>query len=82
MKTLILGAGVTGITTAYYLAKKGYDVSVIDKNEGPGLGASYANGCQLCYSGVRSIKTFPPGHILSPRQQSFIYKHTFKLISS
>jgi D-amino-acid dehydrogenase len=49
MKILILGAGVIGVTSAYYLAKDGHDVTVIDANELPAMGCSYGNGCQLSF---------------------------------
>jgi D-amino-acid dehydrogenase len=47
MKVLVLGAGVVGVTAAYYLARAGHDVTVLERREGPGLEASYANGGQL-----------------------------------
>ena len=50
MKVLVIGAGVVGLTTAYKLAKGGCRVTIVDKNEKPGFGASYANGGQLSYS--------------------------------
>lgn len=50
MKVLVLGAGVVGVTTAYYLAKQDHDVVVIDLADEPGAGASHANGGQLSYS--------------------------------
>ena len=43
MNIVILGAGVIGITTAYALLRAGHDVTVIDREEGPGMFASYAN---------------------------------------
>jgi D-amino-acid dehydrogenase len=46
----VIGAGVTGITTAYALALRGYDVTVLDRNRDPAMGTSYANGCQLSAS--------------------------------
>ncbi len=50
MKILILGAGIIGVTSAYYLAKEGHEVSVIDINNSPGqAGCSYANGAQLSF---------------------------------
>ena len=51
---IILGSGVIGVTTAYYLAEKGHSVTVIDKASEAGMGASFANGAQLSYS-----KTYP-----------------------
>lgn len=47
MKVLILGAGVVGVTSAYYLATKGFDVTVIDRQPGPGLETSFANAGQV-----------------------------------
>jgi len=35
-KITILGAGISGLTTAYLLQKKGFDVTVIEKNNQPG----------------------------------------------
>ncbi|WKU19708.1 D-amino acid dehydrogenase [Advenella alkanexedens] len=46
-KITIIGAGITGITTAYTLNKLGYEVTVIDKNRNPAMETSFANGCQL-----------------------------------
>lgn len=43
----VIGAGITGITTAYALAKQGYDVTVFDKNRYPAMETSFANGGQL-----------------------------------
>ncbi len=47
MKIIVLGAGVTGVATAWYLRKAGHDVTVIDRREGAGLETSYANGGQI-----------------------------------
>jgi len=47
MKVLVLGAGVIGIATAWYLAARGHEVTVIDRREGPGLETSFANGGQI-----------------------------------
>ena len=44
MTVLVLGAGVVGVATAYYLAGNGADVVVIDRQSGPGLETSFANG--------------------------------------
>ena len=43
MKIAIVGAGVIGVSTAYYLQKQGHQISVFEKMPGPGLEASYAN---------------------------------------
>lgn len=47
MKTVVLGAGVIGVTTAYELARRGHDVTVIEREASPGLSTSFANGGQL-----------------------------------
>ncbi|PIL21412.1 amino acid dehydrogenase [Puniceibacterium antarcticum] len=44
-----MGAGVIGVTTAYYLAKGGAQVTVLDRQAGPGLETSYANAGELSY---------------------------------
>jgi D-amino-acid dehydrogenase len=43
MKTLVLGGGVVGVTTAYFLAKAGHEVTVLDEKDGLGLEASAGN---------------------------------------
>lgn len=47
MKVLILGSGVIGTTMAYYLARAGHEVEVIDRQPGPGLETSYANAGEV-----------------------------------
>ena len=36
MKVLVLGAGVIGVATAHYLAEDGHEVTVVDRQLGPG----------------------------------------------
>ena len=43
MKTLVLGGGVVGVTTAYFLAKAGHEVTVVEEKDGLGLEATAAN---------------------------------------
>lgn len=47
MKVLVLGAGVIGTATAWYLAKAGHEVRVVERREGAGLETSFANGGQI-----------------------------------
>lgn len=47
MKVVILGAGIIGITTAYYAARDGHDVTVIDRMSGPALETSFANAGEI-----------------------------------
>jgi D-amino-acid dehydrogenase len=49
MKVIVLGAGVIGVTTAYYLAKAGAEVTILDRQPGAGLETSYANAGELSY---------------------------------
>ena len=43
MKTLILGGGVVGVTTAYFLAKAGHEVTLVEEKAGVGLEATAGN---------------------------------------
>jgi D-amino-acid dehydrogenase len=52
MKVIVLGAGVVGVTTAYFLARSGHEVMVLEKNSASAMGCSYANGGQLSYSHI------------------------------
>lgn len=47
MKITILGAGVVGVTSAYYLAKQGHEVTVLDRQPGPALETSFANAGEI-----------------------------------
>ena len=46
----IIGAGITGVTTAYALMERGYDVTVFDQHRYAGMETSFANGGQLSAS--------------------------------
>ncbi|MDP1740035.1 D-amino acid dehydrogenase [Polaromonas sp.] len=50
MKVTVLGAGVTGITTAWFLRQAGHEVTVVDRQPGAGLETSFANGGQVSVS--------------------------------
>jgi D-amino-acid dehydrogenase len=50
MKVLVLGAGVVGVTSAWYLAQAGHEVTVIDRESGAGMETSFANGGQISVS--------------------------------
>lgn len=47
MHVLIVGCGVIGVTTAWYLARAGAAVTVVERREGPSLETSFANGSML-----------------------------------
>lgn len=50
MKVLVLGAGLPGNTTAWYLRQSGHEVMVVDRQPGPALETSFANGGQISVS--------------------------------
>jgi D-amino-acid dehydrogenase len=50
MRIIVLGAGVIGVTTAYFLAKEGHEVVVIERKPKSAMETSFANGGQLSYS--------------------------------
>lgn len=50
MHVMVLGAGVTGITTAWYLLRAGHEVTVLERREGVALETSLANGGQISVS--------------------------------
>lgn len=49
MKILVLGAGTIGVATAYYLAKQGHSVTVIERLGASAMETSYANAGQISY---------------------------------
>lgn len=50
MKIIVLGAGLLGVSTAYELGKRGFEVTVLDRRGGAGAETSFSNGGQLSYS--------------------------------
>ena len=47
VRVIVLGAGVVGTAVAWYLAKAGHQVTVIERRDGAGLETSFANGGQI-----------------------------------
>jgi len=47
MKVLVLGSGVIGTSIAYYLARDGHEVEVLERQPGPALETSYANAGEV-----------------------------------
>ncbi len=47
MKVLVLGSGVVGVTSAWYLAQAGHEVVVVDRQPGPALETSFANAGEI-----------------------------------
>jgi len=61
MHVVVIGAGVIGVTTAYYLAELGCRVSVVDRAADVANGASFGNAGQLSYSFTDALAN--PGFI-------------------
>ena len=85
MRVIVLGAGVVGVTTAFYLSRLGCDVTVVDRSSRVGDGASFANAGQLSYSFTDALAkpeflSRIPGLMLG-RDQGVDVKLSPKLIS-
>ncbi len=50
MRVIVLGAGLLGVTSAYFLSQLGHEVTVIDRQATPGAETSFANGGQISVS--------------------------------
>ena len=50
MHVMVLGAGLAGVTSAWYLNKAGFDVTVVDRQSAPAMETSFANGGQISVS--------------------------------
>ena len=50
MRVIVLGAGLLGVTSAYFLSQLGHEVTVIDRQGTPGAETSFANGGQISVS--------------------------------
>ena len=50
MRVVVLGAGLLGVTSAYFLRQQGHDVTVIDRQATPAAETSFANGGQISVS--------------------------------
>lgn len=55
MQIAVLGAGVVGLTSAYYLTRAGHQVVVVDRHSTVGAETSFGNGGQLSYSYVAPL---------------------------
>ena len=53
MKIIVVGAGVVGVTTAFFLESGGHDVTIVERNERAGMETSFANAGQLCHFTAR-----------------------------
>ncbi len=70
MKAIVMGAGVVGVTTAYYLAKAGHQVTVLDRRDEPATETSFANAGLIA-----------PGHSFtwnSPRAPKLLWQSIWR----
>jgi len=87
VKVVVLGSGVVGVTSAYYLAKAGHEVVVIDRQPAAGMETSFANAGQVSpgYSApwagpgvpLKAIKWMMMRHrpfVLWPRADASLYR--------
>ncbi len=50
MKVVVMGAGILGVSTAWYLLERGHEVTVLDRQPDAALETSFANGAQISVS--------------------------------
>lgn len=55
MRVVVIGAGVVGLTTSWFLARQGVQVTLIDRNAHVSRETSFANGGQLSYNFVSPL---------------------------
>jgi D-amino-acid dehydrogenase len=65
MKVIVLGSGIIGTASAWFLHKAGHDVTVIERQPGAAQETSFANGCQISVSHAEPwANPAAPGKIL------------------
>ena len=70
MRITVLGAGLAGVTAAYHLQQDGHEVTVVDRQPGPALETSFANGGQISVNHVTpwaTPATPPPDNSAVPK---------------
>jgi D-amino-acid dehydrogenase len=50
VRVAVLGAGIVGLTTAYQLVRRGHEVTIVDRQPGPAMECSHANGGYIAIS--------------------------------
>ncbi len=50
MRVVVMGAGIIGVSTAWYLLEQGHEVTVVDRQKDAALETSFANGAQISVS--------------------------------
>lgn len=95
MRVLVLGSGVVGVTSAWYLARAGHEVTVLDRQPAPGMETSFANAGQVSpgYSApwaapgipVKALKWLLMRHrplVLWPRLDGGLYRWLARMLAN
>ncbi|MCR4346901.1 MAG: D-amino acid dehydrogenase [Sulfuricaulis sp.] len=95
MKVLVLGSGVIGVTTAWYLQRAGHEVTVVDRQAEVGLETSHANGGQVSWGAgtpwaapgipLKALKWMLRPHsplVLRPRLDPAMWTWLFKMLAN
>ena len=93
MKVVVLGAGVIGVTTAYYLNEAGHEVTVLDRQVGPAMETSFANAGEISpgyaspWAGpgipIKAIKWLLMRHgplVVRPRMEMAMWVWLFRML--
>jgi D-amino-acid dehydrogenase len=95
MRVLVLGSGVVGVASAWYLARAGHEVTVLDRQPAPGMETSFANAGQVSpgYSApwaapgipIKAMKWLMMRHrplVLWPRLDGGLYAWLAKMLAN
>ncbi len=95
MKVLVLGGGVIGVTSAWYLRRAGHEVTVVDRQAAPGLETSQANGGQVSWGAgtpwaapgipLKALKWMLRPHsplVLRPRLDPALWRWLFSMLAN
>ena len=95
MKVLILGGGVIGVTSAWYLQRAGHEVTVVDRQPAAGLETSQANGGQVSWGAgtpwaapgipLKALKWMLRPHsplVLRPRLDPAMWRWLFSMLAN
>jgi D-amino-acid dehydrogenase len=95
MRVVVLGSGVVGVTSAWYLARAGHEVTVLDRQPAPGMETSFANAGQVSpgYSApwagpgipVKALKWLMMRHrplVLWPRLEGGLYAWLAQMLAN
>ncbi len=95
MKVVVLGSGIVGVSTAYYLARAGHEVVVIDRQPSPAMETSFANAGEVSpgYSSpwagpgmpLKAIKWMLHKHsplVIRPRIDIFMFRWLYRMLKN